>query len=367
MTTDVGLSYNTLSTLVDWEAPLVVSAFIPSDFSRPQPTEPIKKALRRLAQLAGAKLTDQYGLGHGAASAFVAPLSDESILDDVPVAARGVAVFMTADTTMHLALPAAVGPAVEVGDRVDLLRLLPALVDDVEFFALTIGKKGAQLFRGRRFEFEAVPVPDMPGSIDDALWYIRREPIRNRNGAGVLHGAGGGEDLRKDDVRQYLHLIDKAITPILNGSEAPLVVVGVEYEAAMFINHTHYRHTFGIPVLGSPEAIPVDELHARSWELVQAHSTSAADAVGRLHQFAGTGKTATDRDELIAASTTGSVEDLLVARSATDDAEVSPMSADDRRAVVAVVNECLRHRATIHVVDDDAVPGDLPIAAVLRY
>ncbi len=367
MTTDVGLSFNTLSTLVDLEAPLVVSAFIPSDFSRPQPTEPIKKALRRLAQMATVNLTDQFGLGHGAAAAFVAPLLDESILDDVPVAARGIAVFLTADKTLHLALPVAVGPAVEVGDRADLLRLLPALVDDVEFFALTIGKKGAQLFRGRRFEFEAVPVPDMPGSIDDALWYIRREPIRNRNGAGVLHGAGGGEDLRKDDVRQYLHMIDRAITPILNGSKAPLVVIGVEYEAAMFINHTHYRHTFGIPLLGSPEAIPIDELHARSWELVQSRSTSAAEAVGRLHQLAGTGKTATDREELLTASRTGSVDDLLVARSATDDAEVPSMSADDRHAVVAVVNECLRHRATIHVVDDSAVPGDLRIAAVLRY
>ena len=367
MTTDVGLSYSTLSTLVDWEAPLVVSAFIPSDFSRPQPTEPIKKALRRLAQMAAVNLTDQFGLGHGAAAAFVAPLTDDSILDDVPVAARGIAVFVTADTAMHFALPTAVGPAVEVGDRADLLRLLPALVDDVEFFALTIGKKGAQLFSGRRFEFEAVPVPDMPGPIDDALWYIRREPIRNRNGSGVLHGAGGGEDLRKDDVRQYLHLIDKAITPILNGSEAPLVVIGVEYEAAMFINHTHYRHALGIPVLGSPEAMPVDALHERAWKLVQSHSTSAAEAVDRLHQLAGTGRTATDRDELLTASRGGSVDDLLVARSATDDAEVPSMSANDRRAVVEVVNECLRHRASIHLVDDSAVAGDLRIAAVLRY
>ena len=73
MTTDVGLSYSTLSTLVDWEAPLVVSAFVPSDFSRPQPTEPIKKALRRLAQVAAVNLTDQFGLGHGVVRQSSAP------------------------------------------------------------------------------------------------------------------------------------------------------------------------------------------------------------------------------------------------------------------------------------------------------
>jgi hypothetical protein len=367
MTTVVGLSNHTLSTLVEWKAPLFVSAFVPSDFSRPQPTGQIKKALRRLAQITSTKLTVDHGLGHGSAAAFVAPLLDESILDDVPVASRGLAVFLSADTSMKLALPVAVGPAVEIGDGPDLLRLLPAVVGDVDFFSLTIGKKGPQLFRGRRFAFEPVDVPDMPRSIDDALWYIRREPVRNRDGAGVLHGSGGGEDLRKDDVHQYLHLIDKAITPILGGGESPLVIIGVEYEAAMFINSTHYRHTFGIPVLGSPEGMPIDELHERSWELVKSHDTSAAEAVSRLHQLAGTGKTAADPNDLIAAGESGSVRDLLVARSVVDDTGVLPMSAADRRTVVAVVNDCLRQRATIHIVDDADVLGDLRIAAILRY
>jgi hypothetical protein len=367
MTTVAGLSHQTLSTLVEWEAPLFVSAFVPSDFSHPQPTEPIKKALRRLAQITSAKLTVDHGLGHGSAAAFVAPLLDESILDDVPAASRGLAMYLSCDKSIKLALPMTVGPAVEVGDVPDLLRLLPAIVDDVAFFALTIGKKGPQLYRGSRFEFEPVDVPDMPRSIDDALWYIRREPVRNRDGAGVLHGSGGGEDLRKDDVHQYLHMIDKAITPILSGGESPLVVIGVEYEAAMFINSTHYRHTYGVPVLGSPEGMPVDELHERSWELVESHDTAAADAVSRLHQLAGTGQTVTDSDGLIAAGENGSIRDLLVARSAVDETGGVPMSAADRRTVAAVVNDCLRHRAAIHVVGDAAIVGDLRVAAVLRY
>jgi hypothetical protein len=183
----------------------------------------------------------------------------------------------------------------------------------------------------------------------------------------VLHGSGGGEDLRKDDVRQYLHMIDKAITPTLGGGEAPLVIISVEYEAAMFINNTHYRHAFGIPILGSPEGMPVAELHQRSWELVESRNTSAAEAVSRFHRLAGTGQTATDSDDLIAAGESGSIRELLVARSAVDGAGTVPMSTADRRTVVAVVNECVRHRASIHLVDDADVSGDLGIAAVLRY
>ena len=368
MTTLSGPNLNTLFSLVGWESSPVVSAFVPVDFSRPQATDSLAKALRLAAQTAEVRLREQHDVEPGTAAAIVAPLSAETFLDDVPRSARGLAIFLSSERRLQVPLPITVGPAVEVGDRVDLLRLLPALVDDIDFFTVTIDKKGATLFRGTRFGFDVVPVPEMPGSIDEALWYIRREPVLNRQGSGVVHGAGGGQDLRKDDVRQYIHLIDKAIAPVLNGADAPLVVIGVEYEAAMFINHTHYRHTVDIPISGSPESMSAEELHERSWEFVrsQAHA-AAADAIERLRQFDGTGMTATDPDDVIAASMNGSVGDLLVARSATAADETPPATSLRRCSVVAAVNEAFRHRARIHVVDDESLPRGVLVAAVLRY
>lgn len=367
MTTVVGLTHHTLSTLVEWDSPLVVSAFVPVDFSQPQPTEPITQTMRRLAQIASSALIDRYGLTQGVVDTLVAPLLDVSTLDDMPTASRGLAIFVSSDRSNRVALPTSVGPAVEVGHRPDLLRLLPAVVDDAEYYALTIGKKGAKLFRGSQFRFEEVPVADMPGSIEDALWYIRREPVSNRVGSGVLHGSGGGEDLRKDNVRQYIHLIDKAVTPVLNSHDIPLVVIGVEYEASMFINSTHHRHTVDVPVCGSPEAMTLEELHRRSWAYVHDRSASATQAVERFRQLAGTGKTVIDPEELTAASRDGLVSDLLVARSATDDSTGSPMPAAQRPVAVKAVNECLRHRSRILIVDDDDLPSDARVAAILRY
>ena len=267
-----------------------------------------------------------------------------------------------------MALPITVGPAVEVSARADLLRLLPALVDDVDFFAVTIDKKGAQLFRGSRFGFDEVPVPDMPGSIDDASWYIRREPMLNRQGTGAMHGTGGAQELRKDDVRQYIHLIDKAITPVLNGAEAPLVVFGVEYEAAMFINHTHYRHTVDIAIVVVRSRCQPNSCINDRGQFVRSHVHSAAgDALELLRQLDGTGKTATDPDDVVAASSHGSVSHLLVACSATDAGEALAAAADRRHSVVAAVNEGFRHRSRIHVVDDADLPRGVAVAAVLRY
>lgn len=135
----------------------------------------------------------------------------------------------------------------------------------------------------------------------------------------------------------------------------------------MFINHTHYRHTVERAILGSPESMSAAELHRRSWEFVRSRSRSAGEAVKRLRQLAGTGKTATDPHDLIAACQNGSVAELLVARSATDDAETASMTADERRTAVIAVNECLGHRASIHIVDDEALPAGVRVAAILRY
>ncbi len=365
MITATGFNFNTLRELAGWEAPVLLSVFVPIDFSQPQGADSVIRALRLAAKDASTRLTNEHAVSPDDTAALVAPLLDDMLVDHLPHTARGLAIFLSPERVVQLVLPIEVGPAVEIGDRADLLRLLPTIIDDQVYFTLTIGKKGAQLFRGSRFEFHPVAVPEMPGSIDDALWYIRRESVMVRNGAGALHGAGGGEDLRKDDVRQYIHLIDKAITPVLNGAEAPLVVVGVEYEAAMFINQTHYRNTADVAIVGSPEAMSTDELHRRSWEFVHALPPASAGALERLRELVGTGKTATDPDEVVAAGRAGSVGELLVARSETHAGETAPTG--DRTAVVAAVNDGLRRRARIHLVGDDTLPGGVRFAAVLRY
>jgi hypothetical protein len=356
----------TLRGLASWDGPLVVSVFLPVDFSQPQATENIAKALRHAAQLATATLTSEHGMDPGAATAFVGSLTRPDLLDDVPTAAHGLAVFVSADHSQHLPLPMEVGPAVEVGDGVDLLRLLPAFSDDIDFHVLTIDQKGAHLYRANHFYFEQVPVSDMPGSIDDELWYIRREPDLSRHGSVGIHGTGGGQDLRKDDIRKFIHRIDRAVAPILVGCDSPLVVVGVEYETAMFINHTAFRHVCKTPIHGSPDTMTSDEIHRRAWNLV-AHATVPHGALAQLGELAGTGKAALDPAEVLTASEQGSVQDLMVIQSIANATNTSPIAAADRRMIVNAVNQGFLHQAEIHVVDDDALPNGSTMSAVLRY
>ena len=101
---------------------------------------------------------------------------------------------------------------------------------------------------------------------------------------------------------------------------------------------------------------------------LQAEAPPASTgALERLRELVGTGKTATDPDEVVAAGRAGSVAELLVVRSETHVGETSPAPAADRTAVVAAVNDGLRHRARIHLVGDETLPAGARFAAVLRY
>jgi Bacterial archaeo-eukaryotic release factor family 3 len=365
MTTVTTSNAATLRELAPWTATPLVSVYIPLDFGRPQSAHTIERALRQAAQAASAKLANDYGLDQAAVEAFLAPLVDEQVLADVPTSARSLAVFLSWERSHHLSVRSELGTTVEIGDRPDLLPLLASMNGDTDYYCLTIDKKGAELFRGSHFAFEPVVVPGMPGSIGDALWYIRREPMLERTASGMAYSSGSGKDLRKDDVRQFLHLIDQAIAPTLNGSDAPLVVVGVEYEASMFINSTRYRHVVHQPILGNPDNLTRADIERRSWELAQAQSTGAADVVAHFNELAGTGKTSCDPHEVANASEQGFVRHLLIAESAASTA--STLTPDDHRTVVTAVNECLRHHADVHIIDDTMLPTGTHIAAILRY
>jgi hypothetical protein len=141
----------------------------------------------------------------------------------------------------------------------------------------------------------------------------------------------------------------------------------VDYEAAMFINHTRYRHTLRPAILGSPDSMPIAEIHRRSWELVHAQDDTEPAVLRQFNELAGTGKAAIAPNDIAAASEQGAVSELLVAASATDGGQSQALTAVERRTIVVAVNEALLHKAGIHIVDDASLPDGARVGAVLRY
>ena len=351
-----------LRTLASWTTGPVVSIFLPQDPTRPDKDQ---TQLKNAVQWAQESLVNEHGQSAAQAIALLAPIASAAASSGEP--GHGTAWFASPEHSLRLILPGITDAAVEIGDAPDTLRLLSHLSTGPDYVVLAVSQKHVRAFRANRFAIEPLDVKDLPKSLDDALWYIQREPTFERHGSGAMHASGGGQQYHKDDIHQYLHMVDRALCAALAGSHAPLVVMGVGYEASMYINESHYRHVVHTPVAGNPDSLDLASIHERSWAVVSAQSGPADAAASRARQLAGTGRAVTGIDEIVQASQAGSVDQFLVAHSLTNGGEYRGRLDGDRARLSAALTEAMAHGAAAHVVDDSSLPVGAVAVAVLRF
>lgn len=345
-----------------WDTAPVVSIFLPQDPNRPD-LDALQ--LKAAVQWAQESLVNDHGQSAAAAAAILAPLGEA--INEAPTPGHGVAWFAAPDRCTQVNVPGNQETAIEIGGSPDTLRLLPYLSTGPDYYVLAVSQNHARVFKANRLSIEPFDVKDLPKSLDDALWYVQREATMERHGSGAAHASGGGQQYRKNDIHQYLHYIDKALGVALAGSHAPLVVMGVGYEASMFINESHYRHVVHTAVNGNPDALDLATIHERTWAVVSAHDAPAQAAAARARQFAGTGKAVTDLAEIASAAASGAVDQIVVARSLTNGGERRGALDATRAQLSAALNTAMSNGAAAHVVDDAELPAGAVAAAVLRY
>lgn len=348
----------TVRELAEWPEGAVVSAYVPVD---PAHRDIDRVSLKAALQWATEELAARYGFTAADAAAVTAAAS-------VPVTVQpGTVVwFLGRDRARCLLLPEPVGPATAVGAVADVMGLLPYLGDDGNYFVLALSQHRVRLFRASRYRIESVTVPDLPKSLEEALWFVRREPTFERHGSGAMHASGSGREWHKDDMQRFVQLVDEAVLPVLRGSTAPLVVLGVGYEAAMFVNVSRYRHVVREPVEGNPDSLDAGEVHARSWAVAKDRVSAVVDLLAKARELLGTGMAVTDTDELRVAAASGAVGSLLVSPSATAVPPAQYELGADREALCRAVLWSAASGAGLFVTPDDRLPGGGPVVALLR-
>ena len=351
-----------LRDFASWDKGPVVSIFIPQDPTRTD-LDPLQ--LKASAQWVQESLVRDHQQSQVDAEQMVAPLLEAAVATPQP--GHGHAWFLNSHCSVSLPLHGLTEMVIEIGTVPDTLRLLPYLSTGPDYVVVAISQKHVRVFRANRTSIEPLEVVDLPKSLDDALWYVRREPTLERHGSGAAHMSGGGQDYRKNDLHQYLHLIDKALCTALTGTHAPLVVMAVGYEASMFINESHYRHIVHSPITGNPDNVDPQTIHERSWAIISGQAGPAEAAVARARRLAGTGMTVSDIDEIIRAARSGAVDLFLVARSLTNSAAYQGSLDPLRQELSLALNLSMANGAAAHVVADGELPDGSLATAVLRY
>ncbi|HEX6206859.1 MAG TPA: hypothetical protein VF058_00720 [Actinomycetota bacterium] len=373
-----------LRTLVEAPPGLSVSIYMPSHRAGPQVRQdPIR--LKNLLGLAEERLLSD-GLRRPEAREILDPAGD--LLEDAEFwrhQGDGLALFLSKDHGLVLRLPVAFEELLVTGDRYQIKPLIPLLSGDARFLILALSQKEIRLLQATRQVIEEVELEDVPESLREAAVHREMRFLNYRVGTGFTSGGrqsaifhGHGDRTDEEYVRKYLRAIDEGLRSAIEGERSPLVLAGVRSLLDTYRTVSQYPDILPEIVQGNPDELSNEELHAQARPPVEArHRQRIEDAVGRFEEQAGTGLAVSGVHEVVPAAAHGRIEVLWVGlgvqRWGSFDDETASVEvrdqpkAGDEDLLDRAAADALLSGGTVYAVDPGEVPGDAPIAALLRY
>jgi hypothetical protein len=294
---------------------------------------------------------------------------------------EGLAFFLGPGSSAEVAVGLRLEPLLVVADRFQVAQLLPSVDRSIGGHVLSLDVDHVRLQHIGGAALHECQVPDLPRSVDEALWFERTERHSGSHSEGFSgrgavmrrsHGSGAQQEDRKARIERFLHLVDHAVLHHVGDDRShPLVVAGTGPVVSRYRTLSRHPWTVALEV-GSPVRLPDDQLRRRVAEAV-ASPDGIDELLERLGARLGTGLASTDPVEIVVAASQGAVAALLVGSvdpwwaawpSTTDRLEASGDGAVD--LINLAVSDALRSNATVHLVPAERLPAG-PLAAILRY
>ena len=245
-----------------------------------------------------------------------------------------------------------------------------------------------RLFEGNRHALDEIdPAPDVPRTIEEALGEELTDPhltVTSYGGVGqasgaMHHGHGGKKDEVDTDADRFFRAVDRAVLEHHSRpSGLPLILAALPEHHHRFhqVSHNPFLMAEGLTI--NPDALPIDELRKRAWEVVdpqyQAQLATLADefavakskglgcdALGEIAQAAATGRVATlliEADRQIAGR-------LDYATGQVERADLSHPQVDDLLDDLGELVEKMGGR--VLVIPAEKMPGRTGLAATYRH
>ncbi len=349
-----------LHRLVEVTGPCV-SIYLPTTPFGPG-TRSGSSQLHRLANQAESQLTGG-GIERHVVDELLAPV--RRLQDDEEFwqhQSEGLALFAAPGFFDGFRLPTSFSEQVAVGDAFRMLPLVGSIGGDSSFHVLALSQNSVRVLAASEHTVSEVEVPGLPHSLDEAVPEAEAEKIRGVHSVGaggaVTHGQGTEADYDKASLERYFRAVDDPLVAHLGKQGGPLVLASVGYYLPIYRSVSRYPMVWGQAVEGNPEHRSAQDLHDEAWKLVADHfQQDHVDALARYREAAGTGRTLTGADQVLAAAREGRVDAMLVDARATT-------SGDD--VLDLAVLETIRRSGRVVPVDEAAELPDTAVA-ILRY
>jgi hypothetical protein len=251
---------------------------------------------------------------------FVALADDEAFWAHT---SHGLAVFGAADLfrVFRLQRPVADLAIVAESFHTKPLRRMLQSASRYQLLALSLGK--VRLFEGDRDALDEVALTtEVPASLAEAGVDDGAEPhhtVSSHGGLGqghspMHHGQGGKKDEIDSAAERFFRVVDRAVlAQHSQPSGLPLMLVALPQHHAAFqqISHNPLLMKTGLAV--NPEALSVDELRTRAWQVLQPeHEARLAALAADFAKAQARGLGGTEVAQVAQAAAAGRVASLLI-------------------------------------------------------
>lgn len=366
--------------------PPCISIYLPTHRRHPENQQDAIR-FRNLVKEAQASLQQQYSPAdiESVLAPFRALLEDESFWHNTR---DGLAVLGAREFFRVYKLQRPVDVLVVVSDSFHTKPLTKLMQSSERYQILGLSRKSVRLFEGDRDSLDEVELAaGVARSLEDALG-TELTPAQSNVGtygsfgsgsAGVHHGQGGRSDEVDKDDERFFRVVDRDILAHHSRQAGlPLILATLPEHRDGFhrISHNPQLLAHGIDV--SPEAVTLDELRARAWQVVEPFYTERLKA--QLEQFGtarANGLGGETLQTVAEAVVTGRVATLLIDGDRVVPGRVNPETgevilADLARPDVDDVLDDLaslarRRGGKVFVVPGDQLPVESGVAAIYRY
>lgn len=287
------------------------------------------------------------------------------------VQANSLAVLASPEMLRTYRLATAVSETVAVADRFLLKPLLRSVAFPQTALILALSENDVRLieiFPDR--PPSEVRVPEMP---KDAAAAAGRASVNNLTQNTRIANAEGQTVL----LRKYARKVDTALRAVLAGHETPLILAAAQPLDAIFRSTSNAAGLLPHGIAASPDRMSEAELAALARPVLDAHYRAEVEAANALFAARENDRRATTSlDEAARAATRGAIELLMVDIDRLTPGTVGSdgalhLAGPDEPGTYDIVDEiagrALRTGAKLLAVRAADLPGDAPLAAVLRY
>jgi hypothetical protein len=389
------LERNDFSILLSDRPGPLVSLFMPTyQMGREVQQNPIR--LKNLLTQADQQLQD-LGLRSPESRELLAPAWDlVEELEFWKYQKEGLAVFLSQDVFRYCRVPFNLEELVVVSqDRFHIKPVLPLLTEAGSYYVLALSQSRVRLLECTRYDARELDLAatSVPANIEEALHYDDPEQqLQFRSSqdttpspegsrwASIFHGHGGSNQEKvKEDLRRYFLQIDNGVREVIGHGGAPLVLAGVDYLLPIYAEHNKYADLLEEGVTGNPDQLRAEELHQRSWPLVEPRFRSDQDRwAASYREMRSKGLASSDLGETIRAARLGRVGVLLVSskeepvwgvfNEETEQVQTrNEPQAGDQDLLDLAAFLTLTNSGAVFTLNPEAMPVDSPLAAIFRY